>query len=372
MTTSSTTPRRVITSRRAGRRAAAIVVAVVLAAAVGAVLLLWTGQDPLQAYQGLYDGAVGTSKNAEATLAQTIPLIFAALSFVAAFQAGIFNAGGQGQVIMGAFLAAITGSSGLLAGMPGPLQVLLVVLAGAVGGAAWSLPPVLFKVWWGTNEILTSLMLSYVAALLNDYLVQGPFRAKSVQPGANAQTTSLNPGAHFPIVLPGSQVTFLLPVGVALAIFVWWAMRRTTLGYELRFFGRSPLAARTAGIGTIRAMVTGMLISGALAGIAGAAIVGGIFRADTTPFPPDIGFNGILAALLIGCSPLLTPLAALFFGALAQGGLGLQIFTGVSQYIASVLTATVILFVAPRTLPESWMKVKRRLTARSQQAERNE
>lgn len=370
MSTRGPTTARGITGR-VGRRAAAVVVAVALAAAVGAVLLLWSGQDPLQAYKGLYEGAVGSSSNVEATLAQTTPLIFAALSFVVAFQSGIFNAGGQGQVVMGAFLAAITGSSGLLAGMPGPLQVLLVVLAGAVGGALWSLPPVLFKVWWGTNEILTSLMLSYVAVLLNDYLVQGPFRATSVQPGANAQTESLNAGAHFPILLPGSQVTVLLPVGVVLAVFIWWAMRRTTLGYELRFFGLSPLAARTAGIPAARTMVTGMLLSGAIAGIAGAAIVGGIFQADTTPFPPDVGFNGILAALLVGCSPLLAPLAALLFGALSQGGLGLQIFTGVSQYIASVLTATVILFIAPHALPESWAKMRRRLAVRSERADRD-
>lgn len=349
------------------QRTAAVLVALVLAAAVGAVVLSLTGQEPLPAYRGLFDGAAGTSADLQATLAQTTPLIFAALSFVVAFRSGIFNAGGQGQVVMGAFLAAVTGSSSALAGLPGPLQVLLVVLAGAVGGAAWSLPPVLFKVWWGTSEILTSLMLSYVAVLLNDYLVQGPFRATSIQPGANAQTASLNPGAHFPGLLAGSQVTFLLPVGVALAVFVWWALRRTTLGYELKYFGESPLAARAGGIGARRAMVTGMLLSGALAGIAGAVLVGGVFQADITPFPPDIGFNGILAALLVGCSPLPTPLAALFFGALAQGGLGLQIYTGVSQYIASVLTATVILFLAPRTLPESWAKLKRRIVPRPAQ-----
>lgn len=341
-------------------RTVAVVVAVGLAALVGAVVLISVGKDPVAAYQGLYDGAFGTFSEAKATFTQTTPLILAALSFVVAFRAGIFNAGGQGQVVMGAFTAAAAGSSAW-GGLPRPVAVLLVVLAGATGGAVWSLPSVLFKVWWGTNEILTSLMLSYVAILLNDYLVQGPFRAASVQPGANAQTESLRDNAHFPVVLPDSQVTFLLPVSVALAVFIWWALRRTTLGYELRLHGQSPLAARTGGIGTTRVMITGMLLSGALAGAAGAAVVGGVFQADITPFPPDIGFNGILAALLVGTSPLLTPLAALFFGALAQGGLGLQIFNGVSQYIALVLTATVILFIAPRSLPESWAKIKRRL-----------
>jgi general nucleoside transport system permease protein len=354
-----------------GVRMLAVAVAVALAALVGALVLVSVGKDPLTAYQGLYDGAFGTSAQAEATLTQTTPLILAALSFVIAFRAGIFNAGGQGQVVMGAFVAAAAGASPL-GDLPGPLAVLVVVLAGALGGALWSLPPVLFKVWWGTNEILTSLMLTYVAILLNDYLVQGPFRAASLQPGANAQTESLRHNAHFPIMLPDSQVTFLLPLSLALAVFIWWALRRTTLGYELRVHGHSPLAARSAGIATTKVMITGMLLSGAVAGVAGAAIVGGVFQADISPFPPDIGFNGILAALLVGCSPLLTPLSALFFGALSQGGLGLQIFNGVSQYIAAVLTATVILFIAPRSLPESWAKIKRRLTRATRKADSDE
>lgn len=341
-------------------RTLAVLIAVALAALVGAIVLASAGTNPLSAYRGLVDGAFGSSAEVNATLAQTTPLILAALSFVVAFRSGIFNAGGQGQVVMGAFAAAAVGSSGV-GDLPGPLAVGAVLLAGALGGALWSLPPVLFKVWWGTNEILTSLMLTYVAILLNDYLVQGPFRAASVQPGANAQTESLRPHANFPVVIPNSQVTFLLPLGIALAGFSWWAFRRTTLGYELRLHGSSPLAARSGGIRTRRIMIIGMLFSGALAGFAGAAIVGGVFHAGISPFPPDIGFNGILAALLVGTSPLLTPLAALFFGALAQGGLGLQIFNGVSQYIAGVLTATVILFIAPRALPESWPKVKRRL-----------
>ena len=343
-------------------RAFAVVAGVGLAALVGALVLVATGNDPLTAYRGLIVGAFGTRGETEATLAQTTPLILAALSFVVAFRSGIFNAGGQGQVVMGAFAAAAVGS-GPLGDLPRPLAVFVVILAGAVGGALWSLPPVLFKVWWRTNEILTSLMLTYVAVLLNDYLVQGPFRAKSLQPGTNAQTESLRDNTQFPIVIPDSQVTLMLPLGVFAAVLIWWFFRRTALGYELRLHGHAPLVARSGGIATTRVMIIGMLASGALAGIAGASIVGGVFQADVTPFPPDIGFNGILAALLVGASPLLTPFAALFFGALSQGGLGLQIFDGISQYIALVLTATVILFVSARSAPESWIKVKRRLSS---------
>ncbi len=352
----------------AALRAVAVLVAVGLAAIVGALVLSSVGKDPVDSYRGLYDGAVGSSAEVKATLAQSTPLVLAALSFVVALRSGIFNAGGQGQVVMGGFAGAVTGASPV-GDLPGPLAVLLVVLAGALGGALWSLPPVLLRVWSGTNEILTSLMATYIAILLNDYLVQGPFRAGSVQPGANAQTETLRHNAHFPVVFPGSQVTVLLPVAVLLAVAVWWGLRRTTLGYELQVHGQSPLAARSSGISTSRTMVVGMLLSGAVAGLAGAAEVGGVFQAQISPFPPDIGFNGILAALLVGAHPLLTPLAALCFGALSQGGLGLQIFNGVSQYIALVLTATVILFISPRALPESWTKLKRRLRMRGRESD---
>lgn len=350
--------------RRIGPRTAAALLALALAAGVGTAVLVVVGEDPISAYQALFEGALGSPSALLSTLAQTTPVMLAALSFVVAFRAGIFNAGGQGQVVMGAFAAAAVGSSPILAGTPWPIHLALVVLGGALGGALWSLPPVLFKVWWGTNEILTSLMLSYVASLLNEYLVQGPFRAVSMQPGSNAQTESLLDSAVFPRLIAGSQVTFMLPLAVLLALVMWWGMKKTTLGYEMRFQGQAPMAALSAGMPTKRIMITAMMLSGALAGIAGAAVVGGVFNADITPFPPDIGFNGILAALLVGSHPLLVPLSAFFFGALSQGGLGLQIFTGVSQYIALILTATVIVFAAPRRVPNSVLRIVRSISGR--------
>lgn len=361
---------RVVSARWRGvlTRTSGVAVALVLAAAVGALILLLTGESPGSAYSGIFQGAFGTSSDTEATLAQTTPLILSALSFVVAFRSGVFNAGTQGQIVMGAFGAAAVASSGAFSSLPGPLHLVVILLAGALFGAAWAFPPILLKALWGTSEILTSLMLTYVATLLNDYLVQGPFRAKSVQPGANSQTTPFPSSAHFPVLIPGSQVTFMLIVGVALAVLLWWSMRRTTLGFEMVLHGKAPLAARAAGISSVKVMMCAMLGSGAISGLAGAAIAGGVFQADTTPFPSDVGFNGILAALLVGGSPLLVPISSLLFGALAQGGLGIQIFGGISQYIASVLTATIILFAAPRVLPDAFRRFAGRARRRVRKA----
>ena len=342
------------TSKRVARRLlplAGLVAAIALATLVAAVIVALVGQSPSAAASGLYDGAVGSPSALEASLAQMTPLLFAALGFTFAFRSGVFNAGGQGQFVMGGFCAALAGFASPLAGLPAIVHVPLVVLAGAAGGALWSLPPILLKVYAGASEILTTLMMSYVADQLNDWLVQDVFRAKAVQPGSNAQTPSFSPSAHFPILFANSQVTFLLIVGLVVAVLVWVFFRRTVLGFELNLLGQGATVARSAGVATRRAMITAMLVSGALSGVAGAVVVGGVFQAAITPFTVEVGFNGILASLLAANQPLLIPFSSFFFGALQQGGLGLQIYTPISQYIADVLTATVIIFASARALP---------------------
>jgi len=330
---------------------AILAAATVLTALVGSLILIVTGQNPLDAATGLYQGAFGTATSTTATLAQTTPLIWAALSFMVGFRGGIFNAGGQGQFIMGAFGAAAAGFAPALAPLPAAIHVPLVVLAGAVGGALWSLPPILLKVYAGTNEILTTLMMTYIAQLLNDWLVLDVFRASTIQPGTNAQTPTLASSAQFQPLFPRSQVTFMLPLAVIAALAIWAFFRWTVLGYEVSFVGKGARAAESSGMSVRKLAIIAMLLSGALAGAAGASVVGGVFQADITPFNSNVGFNGILAALLAGNQELLIPLAGLFFGALQQGGLGLQIFTPISQYIADVLMAMIIIFASARSIP---------------------
>lgn len=349
--------------RRTLTASGGVLLAAALAAALGSIILVLTGQSPVGAARGLWSGAFGGRQETLATLAQTTPLIFSALSFMFAFRAGIFNAGGQGQFVMGAFAASWVGFSGIFSGLPTVLHVALLIVAGAVGGALWSLPPILLKIFGGTNEILTTLMFSYIAALLNDYLVQSVFRAPNIQPGTNSQTPTIAEHAKLPTIFAGSQVTILLPLGVLAAVAIWAFYRGTVRGYELNLFGKGPTVARSGGIGTRRAMLLAMLASGALAGIAGAEVVGGVFFADITPFASDVGFNGILAALLVGNVPLLIPFSSLFFGAVQQGGLGLQIYTPISQYIASILMATVIVFASARTIPRPRFLRRRRQEA---------
>ncbi len=353
--------------RNTARSIAGLALAALLAALVGAVILIQTGQRPVDAATGLYQGAFGSSTATLATLTASTPLLYAALSFMFAFRAGIFNAGGQGQFIMGAFAASWAGFAPALTGLPAALHIPLVVLAGALGGALWALPPIWWKITVGANEILTTLMMSYIAALLNDYLVLDVFRASTIQPGTNAQTPTLAPAAQFPPLFAQSQVTFLLPLGIVAAIAIWAFYRHTVLGYELNLLGKGATVAQSGGVGVHRLMIVAMLVSGALAGVAGATVVGGVFFADISPFNSNVGFDGLLASLLSGNSPVLIPVTSLFFGALRNGGLGLQIFTPISRYIADILMATIIIFASARAVPRLpsprglWKRASRRV-----------
>jgi general nucleoside transport system permease protein len=336
-------------------------VAVSLAFLVGAAVLVATQQSPIDVAGAIYEGAFGSSAATLTTLAQTTPLLLVALSFAFAFRAGVFNAGGQGQFLMGAFAGAWAGFTPGLENLPAIVHVPLVMLAGALGGALWTVPPFVLKVVAGANEILTTLMMSYVADLANQYLVLDIFRSAHIQAGTNAQTPNLVASARFPELVAGSHLTIMLFLALAAAVGVWLLYRNSVLGFELRLMRTGALLARSSGVQTSRRVFVAMTGSGALAGLAGVALVTGFLGADITPLNTNVGFNGILASLLVSNSPLLIPFAALFFAALEQGGIGLQIFTSTSPYIADVVIATVIVFASARTVPA--LRPKRLLQA---------
>jgi len=333
-------------------------------AVVGSVIVLLGGGSPVGVADGLIQGSVGNTSALVSSLGQATPLVFAALSFAVAFHAGVFNAGGQGQFLMGAFATAVVGFEPPFAGLSAPVHLLLVLVAGALAGAVWSAPAILLKMWRGTDEILTSLMLSYIAVNLNDWLVLDKFRAAAIQPGTNAQTTVLSPSASFPLLVQGSSLTFMAIIAVVACIAAMIYYRFSTAGFETRLVGANPRFAVASGIFSTRKMIMAMLASGAIAGLGGSAVVGGFFHADITPFNTSVGFNGILASLLVNNVPLLIPFASVFFGALQQGGLGLQILSGQSQYIADTLTAVIIIFAALRRQPHRLQAVWSRLGSR--------
>ncbi|SRR6266542_571966 len=343
--------------------------AIVLALLVGAILIIvgddqvktaigYFGAAPMdtvsaaasavgEAYKALAVGALGGVTPITESLTQATPLICGGLAVSLAFRTGLFNIGAQGQLIIGAILAAYVGFAWHL---PPVLHLVLAVIAGLIGGALWGGVVGLLKARTGAHEVIVTIMLNYVALyLLSWLLTTTTFR----RPGRTDPISPIVDGnAQYPQF--GStrlHVGFIL--ALLAAVFVWWLLNRSTVGFELRAVGANADASRTAGMSVGRAYVIAMLVAGALAGLAGTQQVLGTDLPLTDGVAATVGFDSITVALLGRGTPLGTVLAGLLFGALNAGGLQMQLITQTPLTLTTVLQATIVLFVAAPALVRS-------------------
>ncbi len=305
------------------------------------------------AYSALFQGSVynfGASsfqagiRPLTQTLTFATPLIAAGLGVALAFRAGLFNIGGQGQILMA---AAGAGWIALRVTLPFPLHLIVAVLVGMLAGALWSGIAGVLKARTGAHEVIVTIMLNYTAFYLLSYLLstQG-----ALQPAGttNPLTSSTPTNAQLPKLL-GSR--YDLHLGFILALlavaYVWWLLNRSSTGFAFRAVGENPRAARVAGMNVPRVIVSSMLIAGALTGLAGTTQVLGLV---TTGFGSDIdagiGFDAITVALLGGSSPLGVLGAGLLFGAFKAGGTAMQASQGIPIEIVLVVQSLIVLFIA--------------------------
>jgi len=316
------------------------VIAILLAFIVGAVVLAVTGYSPLDAYGAMLSGAFGDIFGIGQTFTQATPIIFTALAFLFAYKCGLFNIGAEGQFLVGAFTSALVGIS--FSGLPWFIHIPFALAAGALGGAAWGFIPAVLKAGRGAHEVITTMMLSYVALYLTSYLVNYPFKA----PGQMAQTVPIAPSAELPRILQPTQLSASFVLVLLLAVITQYTLCRTTIGYEVRAIGLNPSAAESGGISIKKGMIMALTISGAIAGLGGAGEVLGVHRRFIEGFSPGYGWDGLAVALVGGLNPVGILLASVLFGALRSGGLTMTRIAHVPVDIGSILQALVILFVA--------------------------
>ncbi len=280
------------------------------------------------------------------TLTVATPLIFAGLGLGVGFRAGLFNIGAQGQMIMGALLGGYIGFAWHL---PVGLHLLLAVLGTAIGGALWGFVPGLLKAKTGAHEVITTIMLNYIALnLIRFALQQDSFQ----RPNSDfPKSPIVDEAAQYPLMFGWvDDINIRLHVGFLLALLaawgVWWLMERSTWGFQFRAVGANPNAAKTAGMSVGRAYILVFIIAGALAGLAGSAQVLGTEKALTEGIAASFGFDAITVALLGRSRPLGTVLAAVLFGALRAAGPTLQIQAGLPSDIVLVIQALIVLFIA--------------------------
>lgn len=329
---------------------------------IGAIIIVLTGSslsDALNAYGALLQGSVGSLRAISETLTAATPLIFAGLSVALAFRAGLFNIGGEGQALIGGMFAVWVGFS--ITGLPIYVHLPLAVLAGIVGGAIWGFIPGVLKAKTGAHEVITTIMLNYIALRLVDYFLKTSIfqREGRNDPVSKTVEASANYPAFLSSIDPALRVHAGLFVALAAAVFVSWLLFRTTIGFEFRAVGANPNAARYAGISVTKVYILVMLVAGALAGSAGAGQVLGVLDRATPGFSEGLGFDGIAVALLGRSNPYGVVAAALLFGGLRAGGQQMQVSANVGIDLIAVIQALIIMFVAAPALISAMYRLKK-------------
>jgi ABC-type uncharacterized transport system permease subunit len=331
--------------RRAGlplaQRIIVLSLAVVLGAFAGGILVQATGYSAVKAFSAILEGSFGGTYPISQTLAAAIPLATIALGTAVAFRVQLWNIGGDGQFYMGAFGATGVELIGGPAGWPAIILLPAMLVAGFAAGAAWALLPAWLRAWHGINEIITTLMFNYVAVLWVNYLVYGPWKDPA---GRNFPFTPRFPdSATFARMGEGQLHTGLI-VPIIAAIVLVFVLARTRWGYELRVVGENAEAARYAGINVRATMLTSMLVSGGMAGIAGMVQVAGIIHLLNGQLSTNYGYTAIIIAWLARLHPLAILVVSVLFGALVNGGYAVS-QEGIPQALGAVLQGMILFFV---------------------------
>ena len=336
------------------------VLAIILGILIGSIILLVSGTNPIEAYKVIFFGAFGKPKYISWTIVKAVPLILTGLSVAFAFNTGLFNIGAEGQYIVGSIGALVVG---LLVDLPPVLHGLVALLAGALCGYIWGAIVGILKAKFEVNEVISSIMMNWIAFYLSNYLLSFPIlrniesdNSYSIKNTASikilgAWKTSeagravlannkflrdiLNPPVNFGII-----------IAIVAALVIWYILKKTTLGYELRAVGFNDKAAEYGGISINKSIVTSMGIAGVLAGLAGAITVLGVSgNIGIMAGQEGYGFDGMAVALIAGNNPLGTIPAALLYAGLTYGG-GKLTTIGTYSEVVKIIVGIMILFIA--------------------------
>jgi general nucleoside transport system permease protein len=314
--------------------------AVAVTAVVTVGFVFAAGANPLEAYDTFIVEPLTSRYTGLEVLVAATPLLFTGAAVAIAFRAGYWNIGAEGQLLLGAIAAAWTGTH--VGGVPRPLAIAAMAVAGALGGAFWALGPGLMRVYLGIDEVVTTLLLNPVALLVVTGLLNGPWRNPETQ---FPESERISAKAEFPQILSDSRVHLGFLLALALIAVAWFVLARTPTGLRLRAIGLSPQAARFAGIGVEGLLLRTALVSGAIAGMAGASEVAGISYQLTDGISSGFGYTGIVVATLGALTMPGVVLAALFLGDLVVGADTAGFELGVPSQLADIVKGALLLVV---------------------------
>ncbi len=311
------------------------VIAVVLALVVGAVIIACLGKNPLKGYAALIQGSLGDSSKLVQTLERACPLIFTSLTAVFAYKCGVFNLGGEGQFIMGGCACACV-VLGL--GLDGPAAMAAGLVAGIVAGGIWGLLPGILKIARGLNEMITTIMLNYVAMYFMEFVYKNLFSDQGLP-----KTTAIPSDGRLPDVLFGVHVGVV--IAIVLGLVIWYVLFRTSFGFKIRATGLNQFAARVNGFPVRRLVLLAFIISGAIAGLGGSVeLLGKASYRLADGFGDGFGFDGVAIALIAQLNPIASVVVAILFGMLSTGGTMMQSVIGVPTAIIDIIRGLIIIF----------------------------
>lgn len=316
-----------------------MILALLASALVSALLLVSAKADLATSFGALWDGAFGGWRATWKTLVKATPLILTGVAAAIAFRARIWNIGAEGQLFAGAIMAYWLSLS--MAGLPALVVVPLLFAAGAAGGALYGGLAGYLRARFHVNEVLTTVMLNYVIIYLLSFLLTGPWRDPE---SFFQQSPRVVDGTLLPNLLPGTKLHLGFLVALAVAALVHLMITRTSLGYEIRAVGMNEKASRFKGINVERTAVVVMLISGAVAGLAGVTEVFGVQGRIKPDISVGFGFTGIVIAVLALLNPIAVVFIAVLFGGFVNGGIKLQVATGVPSTLTDAIQAIILLF----------------------------
>ncbi|MDR3230488.1 MAG: ABC transporter permease [Synergistaceae bacterium] len=311
---------------------------------LGAIIIALLGHDPQEAFRELFRGAFVGRLSLGTTLQKWVPVLLTGLAFCITSQVRYFNIGVEGCFYMGALFSA--GAGFLITGLPAYLHISLCFLVGIFAGAIWATIPGMLRAWWQVNESCSTIMFNYVAIQFASFMIVNPWSAKS----AASQTVPILPSAALSRLMPPSRANSGLFMALTLYIVVFWAIKKTRLGFKLRSTGGNPFFTDYIGFDTRRIVVLATAISGAVGGFAGSIETLGVYGNIIDGFSGWVAFDGMLAALISKNNLWLLPVYSFMIAALKTGALGMERFTGVPKALIDTLIAILIIFLTMENL----------------------
>ncbi|BBI36429.1 ABC transporter permease [Cohnella abietis] len=323
-----------------------ILAAVFTALLCGFIVILFTSSEPFTAISALLLDPLSSTFNIGTILNKAVPLILTGLALSVVFQSGVFSMGAEGQLYIGAFVGALAGV--YLPVMSPWIHMPLVLICAMIGGALYGAIPGLLKAYLNASEIVTTLMLNFVAILTTSYFVNNQFKAANG--GGYARMENISKDILLPKLFPGMNAHAGILIALLAVVVVYLLMYKTSIGYELRLVGKNGHFARYGGIATRKVIVVSVMISGGIAGLAGIVEILGIHQTFKENFSASLGFDGIIIALLARNHPIGVLIAALFYAYIQVGAQTMQFGSDMPREVAVIIQVMLVLLVSAQAI----------------------